>query len=477
MLELFTPILKTVSTIVLSLSMLVGVTEHPIVANQPAPIEQQAQLGANISVLSDFRSSLAAAISSSATEMTLSSFTSGSETLTIGEVYGFKLGGSEYVLGTASTSNKIVSMTRGVSRKTGTTTVAAYQSAWGRGTSVEITDAPILLDHANKISGTVGFDSVLKYASGVATTSITDPQNLVSKALLDYTAFNGAAVIDASLIARGVSELATQTETASSTSQGSTGVLVIPASNATSTYNAATAALRVVVTKNDGKIDDNFIATSTLLANLQLATTTQIGAFPAYQIGKNVRVITTTGTSTIAVPSGITKLFVEVWGGGGYGPGCTGSGSGCASSGGGEGGYAAEVVDVTGTSTIQVFVGLGGVSNTGTNAEWTTFGTNGFYLSAGRGLNGSSGVAAGGTGGCGSGGDVNMCGAPGGFSYATSPMIPGNGGGKGGGAATMVNGTGTSASGYSGGGSGCMINASNSCNGGNGAQGLLRYSW
>lgn len=60
--------------------------------------------------------------------------------------------------------------------------------------------------------------------------------------------------------ALGVVELATQVEMASSTATGSTGgPVVIQAQYATSTYNSATAPLRVVVTGNDGKIDQNFV--------------------------------------------------------------------------------------------------------------------------------------------------------------------------------------------------------------------------
>lgn len=59
----------------------------------------------------------------------------------------------------------------------------------------------------------------------------------------------------------GIVELATALEGASSTPTG-TGPLVLQAKNATSTYNSATAALKVVVTQNDGKIDPNFISTS-----------------------------------------------------------------------------------------------------------------------------------------------------------------------------------------------------------------------
>jgi microcystin-dependent protein len=273
--EYLASIKHVLSSIFFSLAVVSGGSyTQPVTINNPVVdrvvetrVVQEPTFGATISAAADFSTSLSAGISSSATTMTLTSLTIGSETLTSGGLYGFKLGGREYVLGYVSTTttNQIVYMTRGISRKTGTTTVAAYQSAWGRNTPVEITDAPLLLDLTNKANGAVGYEQPLQYASSVATTTIdNDNRNLVNYELLAYTAFNGAGVIDASQTAKGVVELATQLETASSSSNGSVGVLSIPASNATSTYNSATAALRVVVTQNNGKIDGNFIATSTL---------------------------------------------------------------------------------------------------------------------------------------------------------------------------------------------------------------------
>ncbi len=266
---------KVISGIFISFAALFGGNVKPVdnYIYEPIPeipqIEQRdysqdiAQLGANISAIADFRTSLAAGISSSATTMTLVTFTSGSDSLVIGQTYGFKIGGREYVIGTAAASNQITGMTRGLSRGTATSSISAYQEAWGRGTSVEVTDAPVLVDISNKLNGNGGFDKVIHYQSNLTVASDTD---IVSKKYVDGLAFSGAGVIDASTIARGVSELATQIETASSSSQGGSGVLVIPASNATSSYNSATASLRVVVTKNSGKIDSNFLATTTMLS-------------------------------------------------------------------------------------------------------------------------------------------------------------------------------------------------------------------
>lgn len=83
------------------------------------------------------------------------------------------------------------------------------------------------------------------------------------------------ATVYATETVAGASELATGIEVASSTSLGGSGQrLTIPASLATSTYNSATAPLRVIVTQNDGKIDGNFISTSSLFVNSALTGST-----------------------------------------------------------------------------------------------------------------------------------------------------------------------------------------------------------
>lgn len=90
----------------------------------------------------------------------------------------------------------------------------------------------------------------------------TASSSVATKGYVDSVAFGN--IPSASTIAQGVVQLATGQQAASSTATGSAGPLVIPASLATSTYNAATAPLRVVMTQNSGKIDSNFISTTTL---------------------------------------------------------------------------------------------------------------------------------------------------------------------------------------------------------------------
>lgn len=258
----------------------------------------------------------------------------------------------------------------------------------------------------------------------------------------------------------GIVELATAAQAQAGTSLGETGFrLVLPNSLSTSTWTADTAAGNVPILGSGGKLDGNFIDA--------LATTTTIGDFPAYQIGMQQQIFTSTGTSSFTVPEGITK--VEVWTCGGGAGGGTGAASG-AGGGGGGGGCAFEIVDVTGTTSIQVYVGAGVAA--GTTGQWSTFGTNGFYNSATGGTLGTAN-GNGGVGGVGSGGDLNIQGGPGcGGRVDDATALPNSscGGSShfgGGGSAGSKNG-----GNYGGGGSGGQNGA-----GGTGAQGLVWVQW
>jgi len=430
-----------------------------------------------------FETSLAAPISSSATSMTLAANSvrgggalSGFNCFTVDEGSAQ----AETICGTVS-GTAVSSLTRGVSQSTGTSTVAALQFAHRRGANVKISDFPVIQILKALANGEDTFPNILKYTSQAAG-SFTSSNDIVNKAYVDALAFGGAPA--ASETANGFVELATQAEAASSTSSGSAARLVLPASIATSTYNAATAPLRVLVSGNDGKLDRNFLD-STIVSTSSPAnfatSSLMIGAFPAYHIGKNVQVFTNTGTSTFTVPSGITKVFVEVQGGGGAGNTGVDSGStGFGGGGGGAGGYANEVVDVTGTTTIQVYVAPASAADVA--GTWSTFGTNGFYLSASGGSAGSG--QSGGAGGIGSGGDFNRegaDGAAGGFATASDAADGAGGAGGssqlGGGGAGGASGVGQPGNLYGGGGGGGRGNGGAANAGGVGAQGIVIVRW
>lgn len=271
-----------------------------------------------------FETSLQSRISSTDTSLTLvansvrgGSALSGYNCFTIDEGRS----DAEYICGSVS-GTSVTSLTRGIDPATGTSSNSALKFAHRVGADVKITDFPLLQILRNQANGTDTYEHALTYATGVTPANTGD---LTDKEYVDGLAFSGAGIIDATAVARGVVELATQAETASSTSAGSSGNLAIPASNATSSYNSATAPLRVVVTQNSGKIDNNFIATSTLFA---ATTSLSVGAFPVWQIGKQQQIFTSTGTSTFAVPSGVSLVMVEVQAPGGGGGICGGGGGG-----------------------------------------------------------------------------------------------------------------------------------------------------
>jgi hypothetical protein len=459
--------------VALFISSLFGV----VPAHVQAPAVEQSLGAALPSGTAVFETSLQSRISSTDTSMTLvansvrgGSSLSGFQCFTVDEGRT----DAEYICGTIS-GTSVTGLTRGINPSTGTTTNSALKFAHRVGSDVKITDFPVLQILRNQAAGIDTYSNVLTYASGVTPAATGD---LTDKEYVDSLAFNGAGVIDASSIAKGVVELATGAEAAASTASGSSGTLALPASGATSTYNSATAANRVVVTGVTGKIDNNFIGTSTgLFANSTMtgtttlagfnatATTSSIGAFPAWQIGKQFQIITTTGTSSFAVPQGITKVQVELCGAGAAG-GDAGSNP-SAGSGGGAGGYAMKMVDVSGTSSIQAFVGTGGGS-TGAAGTWSTFGTNGFYMSATGGNSQTGGTAT--------GGDINIGGQVGFTAPSTAIAAPGGSSAFGWGGGWASNTTGSNGTGYCSGGGGGQDGGSQR-SGGVGANGIVIVRW
>lgn len=225
---------------------------------------------------------------------------------------------------------------------------------------------------------------------------------------------------------------------------------------------------------------NTFTATTTFSGanggfDVTATSTALIGDFPAWEIGKQRQVFSTTGTTTFSVPSGVKRVYVEAIGGGASGGGANANGE--SGTGGGAGGYANEVVDVSATTSVQVHVGTAGL--------WSTFGTYGFYLKADPGTVGNdpSSSTAGGAGGCGSGGDVNTCGGPGDNAGTTLGIGAGGGSVYFGGGVAGRNGAGDgpacsvgSNGSYGGGGAGGVSSGAGN-NGGTGCQGLVIVRW
>jgi hypothetical protein len=99
----------------------------------------------------------------------------------------------------------------------------------------------------------------------------------------------------------------------------------------------------------------------------------------------NMQVFASAGNFTFTVPSGVTKLMVEVWGGGGGGGNGSTTSSGFLSGGGG-GGYGKQVITVVSGNVYSLVVGSGGTGGGG-NGGNSSFGN---LISATGGVGGMS---------------------------------------------------------------------------------------
>lgn len=409
---------------------------------------QENLAGTVANTVAGFETSLASSITDTDTTITLVSFTTDDGTdLTAGKEYAFTIdeGSSirEFIIGTASTSNMLVDVVRGISVVDGVTEVTANKKDHRRGASVKITNFQ-LVTITNILNDTETIPAPLRYESSVATTSLTSPQHLSSKAYVDYVAFSGAGVIDANETAKGVVELATQIEQASSTETGGSGPLVLQSKYSTSTGGLA--GLWTVVTGNLGYISESFFGGTWDNPYTHEATTTFNGAV-FFASSTKVRVYEV-DDSWIKPPQ-FSYIEIEVVGGGGNGgAGDTANGAG---GGGGGGGYSKEILfpsDLSGTSSVAILVG--------SSTESSSFST--FLSATGGSTGGVTGAGAnGGSGGGGSGGNININGQ-GGASGSNGTVSLGSGlGGNsfyGGGAPGVYTGAGIDGTSYGGGGSG-----------------------
>lgn len=277
-----------------------------------------------------------------------------------------------------------------------------------------------------------------------------------------------AGAPDSSLTVKGIVQLATGLQQASSTAIGggsTSAPLVLYTANATSTYgNGSTSGLKVVVTQNNGFIDQGFLATSTFVV-------------------KNEFVSTTTGVGTFTVPTGATKLwFEEVAAGGSSNNGTTNAGFG--NGGGGGGGYCSGVIDVTGVSTLSYSIGASAANIAGTNSYLISAPTVYCGAAGGAANSGSADGAAGGAattsvsvvtisngqaGGPGFDGGTTGISGPGG----NSRLGLGGAGQEGGGSPL----TGLTGTGFGAGGAGGVSSAGAGSTGGVGTGGFLRIRW
>lgn len=407
-------LLTTVIAIAHLVSAAVGYNPQP--AQAPAQAPEQARLGAAPSPIAGSVYTLAGGgVSPSATSVTLSSLTikqTGQPIVTS----DLRQGASDkfYVtLEPGSNSRQEIVGCSGVTQNAGGT---ATLTGCSRGLS------PIYPYAAS---------TTLAFTHGGGTQAVFgDAPQLFNdfKSYVDSAVVSGA--VDSSLSAKGIVEKASAAEAASNAQVGSgdtTAPLALTSDIASSTWSANQ---RVVVTKSTGYIDNSLIATSSakdatnpLFNNVTLTGTTTTATSTSYftngipylGIGKNFIVVSTTGTSSLSIPSGLGRALVIVCAGGGTNPADS---SNVISATGGAGGCGIKQVDLTGTSSVTSFVGAAG--------QWSTFGVNGFYMSCTPGGTPAGGGGQdGGAGGTCTGADVNIAGAKGSGSISVTGLTQG----------------------------------------------------
>lgn len=246
------------------------------------PPVQQDNLGATFDIptpVALFETSIATAITTSATSMTLVSALDKKGTALASSTYGFILdsGKAEEEMVLADCTGTVcTNMTRGIDPVSGTTTVASLQFAHRRGASVKITDGPQLLILSRIINGIGTLPNKISYKSGTACTVGDNNQTICDKAYIDSVGSSGAS--NANETTKGIIELSIASEARLGTSLGSTGArLVIPNDMATSSNDVAQTHL--VVTQSNGTIKNNMIdqtADYSFTGTVALATTTSI---------------------------------------------------------------------------------------------------------------------------------------------------------------------------------------------------------
>ncbi|MDD5110498.1 MAG: hypothetical protein PHI63_04780 [Patescibacteria group bacterium] len=249
----------------------------PKVAVQQSCVDASCPLGTTIPVtVALFETSLQASITSSDTSMTLVNGTD-KDGNTLSGTYAFIIDEGESIeefVQASCTDTACSGMTRGISVVSASTTVTALKQPHRRGASVKMTDFPIIgiLTRIFNDQGTLPVPIHYQENFDLTTSSNT---TLASKAYVDSVGSSGAA--NANESTKGISELSTGIEAASSTSAGGTGArLVLPGSLATSTPSA-NAGLQVVVTENDGKLSQKFLDLNEPFAFGSTASTTFSG--------------------------------------------------------------------------------------------------------------------------------------------------------------------------------------------------------
>ena len=312
---------------------------------------------------------------------------------------------------------------------------------------------------------------------------------------------SSSGAVDASTIVKGVVQVATGQQAASTTpiGGGSTSApLALTTGIATSSSPGSG---NYVVITNNGVIDGSFIrtlASTTITGTSSFSTqgfsttTGQASTSQPFLLNKKI-FQTTTATSTsvqlFTVPTGVKRVWVRLVGGGGGGG--QGGAASAVGDGGSGGGYAEAMCDVTASTTITVTVGAGGLGAVvnGSGAQvGSNGGTSSFYtcVSASGGIGGNSGstITNASGGGIGTVGDIISQGGANTIGLRLTGAIISGGGGNsmfgsgavGVGAGTAGTNVATSTNGYGGGGSGADTTGS-ALVGGSGGPGIVIVNW